>query len=109
MDAIDNRQTIQSIIDIQYGILESEQTLYAALSAGLLALVSGNIPDYSSISNAGEAGSESWSQATFNERLNSSAQRMEAIRKELRGLMELQTTRFPEIRTDSHVEHRGYW
>ncbi len=101
---VDNTTTIQGMIDAQYLLLETEQTLYASLQAQRVAL--GTITgDVGSVANSGEAGAESYTQATITEQLSQSAARLKELNDGLLELFKTQNNRFPWVK----VPCRGYW
>lgn len=96
------------MIDAQYVLLQAEQVIYADLQAQKAALITGSNADASSIANAGEGGSESYSAATITQQMTDSAMRMRELMDELKRLMELGNLRFPWVSTPCRRPNYGY-
>ena len=100
-DAIDNELDLQELIDAQYGLIQTEQELYAALQAQKIALIASsssvNQGDPSSISRGGLDGSESYAYQTVSQQLTDSAARLKELKEDLEKLFEMQNNRFPWI------------
>ena len=69
--------------DIQdlWSLYQSQKTLVEAIQEVLISLANGQTPDYSSLSNAGMAGSESQSEVTWTDRLDKAVERMLELRR----------------------------
>jgi hypothetical protein len=92
VDATDNKTTLQAMIDAQYALLETEQTLYASLQAQRAALPT---PDVGSLSDSREGGSGAFQYVTLTEQLTQCAGRLRELNAELLDLFKLKNQRFP--------------
>ncbi len=97
MDATDNCQTLQSMIDAQYLLVQADQTLLASLQAQKTALLAAGTQDVSSIANAGEGGNQNFTMQTVNTQLTDTAKRLREDLETLDRLMEKKNERFPWI------------
>jgi hypothetical protein len=70
----------QDIADL-WSLYHAQKGLVEALQAAIAAINSGGTPDYASISDAGEGGSEGISVATLTDRLDKSIARMTELRR----------------------------
>ena len=100
MDAIDNETTLQSLIDAQYALLESEQAIFADLQVQKLTLISNNSNEVQSKGKSGMAGSDNFAYLTITQQMTASAARMKELGEELLRLCEIKNNRFPWIITE---------